>query len=104
MSSTLLFAAVMGFLWFGVAPLMTGAVVEMFGLKWQAMIGGLAFMVHQFGSFLGAWLGGRLYDSTGSYDLVWYIAIGLGVVAALLNLPVKEAPIARSRPANALPS
>ncbi|MDB5730219.1 MAG: major facilitator superfamily 1, partial [Variovorax sp.] len=58
--------------------------------------GGFVFLSHQVGSFLGVWLGGYLYDRTGSYDLVWYIAIALGVLAALVNLPVREAPIARA--------
>jgi predicted MFS family arabinose efflux permease len=85
-SSTLMFAAAMGFLWFGVAPLMTGAVVEMFGLKWQAMIGGLAFMVHQFGSFLGAYGGGVLYDRLGSYTLAWQLAVGIGITAGVVQM------------------
>jgi predicted MFS family arabinose efflux permease len=69
--STLLFAAVMGFLWLGVGPLIAGSVVEMFGLRWQAMIQGIAFMSHQLGSFLGALGGGILFDTLGSYDLAW---------------------------------
>ena len=61
------------------------------------MLSGFVFLSHQFGSFMGVWLGGRLYDSTGSYDLVWYLAIALGVFAGLVNLPVKEDPIVRTR-------
>jgi len=60
------------------------------------MLGGFVFFSHQIGSFMGVWLGGYLYDRTGSYDIVWYIAIALGVAAALVNLPVREAPIART--------
>jgi predicted MFS family arabinose efflux permease len=69
--STLLFGAIMGFLWMGVGPLVAGAVAEMFGLRWQAMIQGLAFMSHQIGSFLGAYGGGLIYDSLGSYTIAW---------------------------------
>jgi predicted MFS family arabinose efflux permease len=60
------------------------------------MLSGFVFFSHQIGSFMGVWLGGFLYDRTGSYDVVWYIAIALGVLAALVNLPIKEAPIARA--------
>ena len=62
------------------------------------MLGGFVFFSHQIGSFLGVWLGGYLYDATGSYDIVWYIAIGLGIFAGLVNLPVKESPIQRHAP------
>ena len=60
------------------------------------MLGGFVFLSHQIGSFLGVWLGGRLYDATGSYDIVWWISIALGLLAALANLPVREGPIART--------
>ncbi|MEN3351227.1 MAG: hypothetical protein V7632_4862, partial [Bradyrhizobium sp.] len=72
-ASTLLFGAIMGFLWMGVGPLVAGAVAEMFGLRWQAMIQGLAFMSHQLGSFLGAYGGGVIYDALGSYTMAWRI-------------------------------
>jgi len=62
------------------------------------MLSGFTFFSHQIGSFLGAWLGGKLYDSTGSYDIVWYLAIGLGVVAGLINLPIDEREIKRASP------
>jgi predicted MFS family arabinose efflux permease len=84
--TTLLFAAIMGFLWLGVGPLVAGAVAEMFGLKWQAMIQGLAFMSHQLGSFLGAYGGGVLYDSMGSYDLAWRIGVAVGLTAGILQV------------------
>jgi predicted MFS family arabinose efflux permease len=67
----------------------------MFGVKYLSMLGGSVFFSHQIGSFLGVWLGGYLHDRTGSYDVVWYIAIGLGVFAALINLPMREGPIER---------
>jgi MFS family permease len=85
-ASTLLFAALMGFLWLGVGPLVAGAVVEMFGLRWQAMIQGLAFMSHQLGSFVGAFGGGVLFDALGSYELAWRLAVGLGLTAGLLQV------------------
>jgi predicted MFS family arabinose efflux permease len=77
-ATTLLFGAIMGFLWMGVGPLVAGAVAEMFGLQWQAMIQGLAFMSHQLGSFLGAYGGGLIYDSLGSYTMAWRIGVALG--------------------------
>jgi predicted MFS family arabinose efflux permease len=83
---TLVFAAFMGFLWLGVGPLISGSVVEMFGLRWQAMIQGLAFMSHQLGSFAGALGGGVLFDLMGSYDLAWKIGVGCGLVAGTLQL------------------
>lgn len=84
--STLLFGAIMGFLWLGVGPLMQGAIVEMFGLKWQAMIGGLAFMNHQLGSFLGAFGGGLVYDLLGSYTWAWRIGVTLGLTAGIVQV------------------
>ena len=84
--STILFAAIMGFLWLGVAPLVSGMVVEMFGLKWQAMIGGIAFMSHQLGSALGAFGGGALFDQYGSYALAVQLGAGLGLAAGVLQL------------------
>jgi predicted MFS family arabinose efflux permease len=84
--STLLFAAVMGFLWLGVGPLIAGSVVEMFGLRWQAMIQGIAFTSHQLGSFVGAFGGGLLFDLLGSYDLAWKLIVGMGLTAGLAQL------------------
>ncbi len=85
-ASTLLFGAIMGFLWMGVGPLVAGAVAEMFGLKWQAMIQGLAFMSHQLGSFLGAFGGGLLYDSLGSYTMAWRIGVALGLTGGIIQV------------------
>jgi predicted MFS family arabinose efflux permease len=92
------FASVMGFLWLSTVPLTSGIVAQIFGVAHLSMLGGIVFLSHQVGSFLGVWLGGYLYDRTGSYDLVWYIAIALGIAAALINLPVKEGAIARPTP------
>jgi predicted MFS family arabinose efflux permease len=85
-ASTLVFGAIMGFLWMGVGPLVAGAVAEMFGLKWQAMIQGLAFMSHQLGSFLGAFGGGLLYDSLGSYTMAWRIGVALGLAGGIIQV------------------
>jgi predicted MFS family arabinose efflux permease len=85
-ATTLLFGAIMGFLWMGVGPLVAGAVAEMFGLKWQAMIQGLAFMSHQVGSFLGAFGGGLLYDALGSYTMAWRIGVALGLAGGIIQV------------------
>jgi predicted MFS family arabinose efflux permease len=85
-ATTLLFGAMMGFLWLGVGPLVAGAVAEMFGLKWQAMIQGLAFMSHQLGSFLGAYGGGLIYDALGSYTMAWRIGVALGLTAGVIQI------------------
>jgi len=84
--STLLFGAIMGFLWMGVGPLVAGAVAEMFGLRWQAMIQGLAFMSHQIGSFLGAYGGGLIYDALGSYSMAWRIGVALGLAGGIIQV------------------
>ena len=76
----------MGFLWLGVSPLVAGAVAEMFGLRWQAMIQGIAFVSHQLGSFLGAFGGGLLYDALGSYTLAWQIGVSLGLTAGIVQV------------------
>lgn len=93
--SVYIFSAVMGLLWLSTVPPTNATVAQIFGVAHLSMLGGFVFLSHQFGSFMGVWLGGLLYDRTGSYDIVWYIAIALGVFAALVNLPVREAPIAR---------
>jgi predicted MFS family arabinose efflux permease len=85
-ATTLLFGAIMGFLWMGVGPLVAGSVAEMFGLKWQAMIQGLAFMSHQLGSFLGAFGGGVLYDQLGSYTMAWRIGVALGLAGGIIQV------------------
>jgi predicted MFS family arabinose efflux permease len=85
-ATTLLFGAIMGFLWMGVGPLVAGAVAEMFGLKWQAMIQGLAFMSHQVGSFLGAYGGGLIYDQLGSYTMAWRVGVALGLAGGIVQV------------------
>ena len=94
--SVYVFAGVMGLLWLSTVPLTNAAVAGIFGVAHLSMLSGFVFFSHQIGSFMGVWMGGLLYDRTGSYDIVWYISIALGIVAAVVNLPVREAPIARS--------
>jgi MFS family permease len=98
-ASVYVFAATMGLLWLSTVPLTTGLVADIFGVRYLSMLGGFVFLSHQVGSFLGAWLGGRLYDMTGSYDVVWWIAVALGVFAALINLPIQERALLRPAPA-----
>ncbi len=98
--SVYVFAAVMGTLWLSTVPPTNATIAQIFGVQNLSMLGGFVFFSHQIGSFMGVWLGGYLYDRTGSYDIVWYLAIALGVFAGLVNLPVREAPIHRPhRPA-----
>ncbi|MBW8469641.1 MAG: MFS transporter [Thiobacillus sp.] len=94
-ASVYVFSAVMGVLWLSTVPPTNAVVAQIFGVAHLSMLGGFVFFSHQIGSFMGVWLGGVLYDQTGSYDIVWYISIALGVFAALINLPVRESPITR---------
>ena len=96
--SVYVFAAAMGALWLSTVPPTNALVAQIFGVKYLSMLGGFVFLSHQVGSFLGAWLGGRLYNMTGSYDMVWWLAVALGVFAALVNLPVREQAIMRAQP------
>ena len=97
--SVYVFAAAMGILWLSTVPLTNGIVASIFGVRYLSMLGGFVFLSHQVGSFLGVWLGGLLYDRTGSYDVVWWIAIALGLFAAVVNLPIRESAIVRPAPA-----
>lgn len=94
-ASVYVFSAVMGVLWLSTVPPTNALVAQIFGVRHLSMLGGFVFFSHQIGSFLGVWLGGKLYDATGSYDVVWWLAIALGIMAMLANLPVREGPIAR---------
>jgi predicted MFS family arabinose efflux permease len=89
------FAAVMGILWLSTVPLTSGIVAQVFGLRFMATLFGFVFLSHQLGSFLGVWLGGYLYDRTGSYDVVWWTGVALSIVAALLHMPINERPLRR---------
>jgi predicted MFS family arabinose efflux permease len=93
--SVYIFASVMGLLWLSTVPPTNATVAQIFGVAHLSMLGGFVFFSHQIGSFMGVWLGGVLYDKTGSYDIVWYISIALGIFAALVNLPVREEAISR---------
>lgn len=94
-----IFAAVIGILWLATVPLTNGLIAQIFGLRYMSMLTGVVFLGHQLGSFLGAWLGGRIFDETGSYSLAWTISIGLSILAAICSWPVNEKPLARLSPA-----
>ncbi len=91
--SIMLFAAGIGMLWLGTVPLTSGLVAQIFGMRYMATLFGFVFFSHQLGSFLGAWLGGYVFDITGSYDLVWWIAVALGIAAAALHWPIDDRPV-----------
>ena len=88
--SVIVFSFVLGLLWLSTVPLTTALVAQLFGIRYLATLFGIVFVGHQMGSFLGAWFGGYVYDATGSYDIVWWIAVVLGVVAAALHWPIRE--------------
>ena len=92
------FASVMGLLWLSTVPPTNAIVAQIFGVQYMSMLGGFVFLSHQIGSFMGVWLGGKLFDATGSYNIVWWISVALGIFAALINLPVREAAITRLAP------
>ena len=93
--------AVTGLLWLSTIPPTSGLVALMFGTRWLAMLFGFAFFSHQVGGFLGVWLGGFLFERTGSYDVVWWLSVFFGVASALINLPIVEKPVQRLAPARA---
>ncbi|QGZ40094.1 putative MFS family arabinose efflux permease [Pseudoduganella flava] len=95
--SVYLFAAAMGVLWLSTVPLTNGIIAGIFGLSHMSMLAGMVFFSHQIGSFLGVWLGGYVFDTRGSYDMVWGISIALGVFAGLANLPINERALARTQ-------
>jgi MFS family permease len=96
--SAVTFGAVMGLLWLSTVPPTSGLVAVMFGTRWMATLFGFAFFSHQIGGFLGVWLGGVLYATTGSYNIVWWLSVALGVISAIINLPIIEKPIERLAP------
>ena len=93
--SVIVICGLLGLLWLSTIPLTSGLVATFFGTTWMSMLFGIVFLSHQLGSFLGVWLGGRLYDMTKSYDAMWWISIALGLLAALINWPIQEKPVAR---------
>lgn len=91
--SVLVFSALMGMLWLATVPLTSGLVAHLYGLRYMGTLYGIVFFSHQLGSFLGVWLGGRLYDVTGDYTLVWWIGVGVGAFSAIVHLPIREEPM-----------
>ena len=92
-ASVLIFSLVMGSLWLATVPLTSGLVAHIYGLRYMGTLYGVVFFSHQLGSFLGVWLGGRLYDLTGDYSTVWWIGVGVGAFSALVHLPIREKPL-----------
>ena len=90
-----LFAAIIGFLWLGTVPLTGGLIAHVFGVKYLATLTGIAFLFHQIGSSVGVWLAGYLFDTTGSYHVMWMLTIAMGILAALINLPIDDRQIVR---------
>lgn len=90
-----LFASIIGFLWLGTVPVTSGLIAHIFGPRYLSTLGGIAFLFHQVGSFIGIWAGGFLFDTTGSYELMWVLTIGMGVLAGLINLPINDRQLAR---------
>jgi predicted MFS family arabinose efflux permease len=93
--SSIVFGAVIGFLWLSTIAPTQSLIALMFGTRWLATLAGLAFFSHQVGGFLGVWLGGVVFEATGSYDWVWWLAIFLGFFSAVINLPIVEKPVVR---------
>jgi len=94
--SAVVFGASMGLLWLSTVPPTSGLVALMFGTRWMATLFGFAFFSHQVGGFLGVWLGGVLFERTGSYDVIWWLSVALGIVSAIINLPIVEKPVVRA--------
>jgi len=93
--SVYLFGAIIGFLWLGTVPVTSGLIAHIFGVKYLSTLTGIAFLFHQVGSFLGVWIAAYLFDTTGSYQLMWLLTIAMGILAALINLPINEQPVLR---------
>jgi MFS family permease len=96
--SAVVFGASIGLLWLSTVPPTSGLVALMFGTRWMATLFGFAFFSHQVGGFLGVWLGGVLFENTGSYEVIWWLSIALGIVSAVINLPIIEKPVVRAEP------
>ena len=93
--SVYLFSATIGFLWLGTVPVTSGLIAHIFGVRYLSTLTGIAFLFHQVGSFLGVWIAAYLFDSTGSYRLMWLLTIALGIAAALINMPINDRQIVR---------
>ncbi len=94
-ASILTFSLTIGVLWLSTVPLTSGLVAQLFGARYMATLFGFVFLSHQVGSFLGVWLGGYVFDATGSYDVVWWLAVALGVMASVAHWPIDERPVPR---------
>ena len=92
-ASVLIFSAVMGALWLATVPLTSGLVAHIYGIRYMGTLYGLIFLSHQIGGFLGVWLGGKMFDLTGNYTLVWWIGVGVGAFSAIVHLPIREKPL-----------
>jgi predicted MFS family arabinose efflux permease len=92
------FSAAIGLLWLSTVPLTSGLVAQIFGPRYMTMLFGIVFFSHQVGSFIGVWLGGYLFDATGSYIVVWWLSVALGIMAAMLHLPIDEKPASQPPP------
>ena len=91
-NTVVVFSLVMGALWLATVPLTSGLVAHIYGLRYMGTLYGIVFFSHQLGSFMGVWLGGKLYDQFGGYDIVWWVGIAVGVLSAVIHLPIREAP------------
>lgn len=100
-ATVLVFCTALGFLWLGTVPLTSGLVAQVFGPRYMATLYAFVYLGHQAGSFVGVWAGGRVFDTTGSYDVVWWMTIGLGLLAAAMHLPIDDRPVARLTAAQA---
>ena len=85
----------MGLTWLGTLPLVSGIIIDVFGIRYMAMLFGVVYFSHQVGAFSGVWLGGIIFDATQSYDAIWWIAVALGFTTALIHLPIDDKPLAR---------
>jgi predicted MFS family arabinose efflux permease len=92
-TTVLLFSTAMGAMWLATVPLTSGLIAHIYGLRYMGTLYGIVFFSHQLGSFMGVWLGGKMYDLTGDYTLVWWIGVGVGAFSAILHLPVRERPM-----------
>ena len=89
-TSVVLYSVVMGSMWLATVPLTSGLIAHIYGLRYMGTLYGFVFLSHQAGSFLGVWLGGRMYDLTGNYTMVWWVGVGVGAFSALIHLPIRE--------------
>ncbi len=97
--TVIIFSVAMGSLWLATVPLTSGLIAQIYGLRYMGTLYGIVFFSHQLGSFFGVWLGGSLYDEYGSYDIVWWVGIGVGLFSAIIHLPVRETPLKNLAPA-----